>query len=190
MSWIKSIAPAEAKGLLKEIYNRVLKTEKEIPNLLRAQSLRPITLDAALSLDKSLLGSPGNKFPAWFSEAVGVYVSYLNGCEYCVEHHYNKMKDLIGDNRRAENIRVALAENAPARVFDVWEEAIMKFAQSLTINPAAINNESLEELRLCGLEDDEILEVVQAVSYFSYINRIALGLGVKVEDSLMSLSQK
>ena len=190
MSWIKNILPKDAEAYQKKIYDRFFPNEKNQKNIYTVNNLRPHTIEALLSFEKSIINSKDNKLPGWFIEAIGMYVSYLNGCEYCIEHHYDNMKTLLKNNLRAEEIRSALAENQPGKVFDVWEKAIMKFAETLTLAPASINEESLEELRLCGLEDQEILEITQAVAYFSYVNRIALGLGVKVEDHLLGLSSK
>ena len=40
----------------------------------------------------------------------------------------------------------------------------------------------LEPLRSVGLSDEGILELCLVVAYFNYINRIADGLGVDLED--------
>lgn len=37
-------------------------------------------------------------------------------------------------------------------------------------------------LRTAGLKDDEILDVCQVTSYFNYVNRLADGLGVELEE--------
>ena len=41
--------------------------------------------------------------------------------------------------------------------------------------------EDLEELRKIGLNDSEILDAVQVISYFNYINRLADALGCDPE---------
>ena len=40
----------------------------------------------------------------------------------------------------------------------------------------------LDPLRAAGLEDRDILDLAQVTSYFNYINRMADGLGVDLED--------
>jgi uncharacterized peroxidase-related enzyme len=190
MSWIKTILPKDADTNLKKIYESLFRKNENIKNIYSVNSLRPHTIEALLSFEKSIIKSNDNKLPGWFIEAIGMYVSYLNGCEYCIEHHHDNIKALLKNNVRAEEIRSALAENQPGKVFDVWEKAIMQYAETLTKNPASVTEESIEELRICGLEDQEILEVTQAVSFFSCTNRIALGLGVKVEEHLLGLSSK
>lgn len=188
MSWIQNIPPKNADSSLKKIYDKIFLGIKTIPNYFIANSLRPHTIESIIDFENSLLYSEDNKLPAWFIEAIGVYVGYLDGSEYCIEYHYNKMKSLLNNNLKAEEIRSALAENAPEKVFDVWEKVIIKFCEVLTKNPTGITEESIGELSLCGITDEEILEVVQVVSYFSFSNRIALGLGINIEDDLLGLS--
>ena len=43
-------------------------------------------------------------------------------------------------------------------------------------------------MRTAGLDDGEILEVNQVVSYFAYVNRTVLGLGVTTEGDTLGLS--
>ena len=37
-------------------------------------------------------------------------------------------------------------------------------------------------LRTVGLDDGQILDVCQVAAYFNYVNRLADGLGVELED--------
>lgn len=41
----------------------------------------------------------------------------------------------------------------------------------------------LEPLRSVGLDDRGILEVVEVTAYFNFVNRLADGLGVWLEES-------
>lgn len=40
----------------------------------------------------------------------------------------------------------------------------------------------VDALRAAGLRDDEILDVCQVTAYFNYVNRLADGLGVELEE--------
>ncbi len=42
----------------------------------------------------------------------------------------------------------------------------------------------LDKLRAAGLSDRAILDAVQVISYFNYINRVADGLGVDPEPEM------
>ena len=62
------------------------------------------------------------------------------------------------------------------------ETAIAKYAEILSRAPANIGEDDVNTLRDAGLSDREILDVVQTAAYLAYVNRIALGLGVELEN--------
>ena len=43
-------------------------------------------------------------------------------------------------------------------------------------------------MRKSGLDDGEILEINQLVSYFNYVNRMVVGLGVNTDGDIIGLS--
>jgi alkylhydroperoxidase family enzyme len=55
------------------------------------------------------------------------------------------------------------------------------FAEKLTLQPSTISKLDIENLSKFNLSDKEISEIVQIVSYFNYINRVADGLGLEPE---------
>jgi uncharacterized peroxidase-related enzyme len=65
---------------------------------------------------------------------------------------------------------------------DASTVALVAFAEKLTREPAAIGKPDIDRLREAGFDDEGISSCVQVVAYFNYINRIAEGLGVDVED--------
>ncbi|MCH1415625.1 MAG: hypothetical protein L7T98_03905 [Candidatus Actinomarina sp.] len=55
------------------------------------------------------------------------------------------------------------------------------FAEKLTLQPSTVSKLDIENLSNFNLSDKEISEIVQIVSYFNYINRVADGLGLEPE---------
>ena len=60
--------------------------------------------------------------------------------------------------------------------------AILSYAEKLTLTPAEVDKDDLADLRNAGLSDRDILDLCEVVAYYAYVNRIADGLGVAVED--------
>jgi len=59
---------------------------------------------------------------------------------------------------------------------------LCRYALLLTRAPAEVSEADLAPLRALGLDDRGIVDANQVVSYFNYVNRIADGLGVELED--------
>lgn len=188
MSWIETIDPAEADGPLRDIYARIAGPGGRVDNVLQIHSLRPHTLEAHMALYKNVLHHRENTLPKWLLETIGIYVSLLNGCAYCVEHHYAGLRRLVQDEARAAAIRAALTAGDFGETFDRREISILRYVSELTCAPSSLTESAVEEMRCAGLSDGEILEVNQVASYFAYVNRTALGLGVTTDGDVLGLS--
>jgi len=188
MSWIKTINYEEADSKLKSIYNRVKGPNNTIDNVLLIHSLRPHTLVGHMALYKNVLHNANNKLPKWFLEAIGVYVSYLNRCEYCVEHHFSGLKRLLNDNEQAEYFYKSLIDDKLEEFFNDRYLKGYQYAKKLTLLHDQITKEDIELLRVSGFSDGEILELNQVISYFNYVNRTVLGLGVDTKGDILGLS--
>ena len=108
MTWISTIGPQDAEGNLAQTYRRVQGPDGQVDNILQAHSLRPPTLTGHMALYKNVLHHSANRVPKWLLEALGVYVSLLNGCDYCVAHHLVGMAKLMNDSERSDGLEAAL----------------------------------------------------------------------------------
>jgi alkylhydroperoxidase family enzyme len=61
---------------------------------------------------------------------------------------------------------------------------LCKFAELVTRTPAAVRPQDLETLRKHKLTDHDILDAVEVISYFNYINRVADTLGIDPEPEM------
>ena len=59
--------------------------------------------------------------------------------------------------------------------------ALCDYAAKLTREPACMTAADLEPLRSAGLSDRAILDLVEVIAYFNYINRVADALGIDPE---------
>ena len=141
-----------------------------------------------MTLYKHVLHHSSNKLTKSYLETIGVYVSLLNRCDYCVEHHFAGLSRLLRDDRRAADVRRALEQGDPASAFVGKDLAGLEYAEKLTAEPTAVGAEDIDELRQSGFDDGEILELNQVVAYFAYANRTVQGLGINTEGDVLGLS--
>ena len=188
MTWIRTLDYAQSAGALRKIYDRIKGPGDGIDNILKAHSLRPHTLEAHMAVYKHVLHHHANRLPKWSLETIGVYVSLLNGCGYCVDHHSVGLARLLKDEARSAAIGAALRAGKPEDVFAGRDLAALRYASMLTREPSRLARADIEALRAAGLDDGEILEVNQVASYFAYANRTVLGLGVDTKGDILGLS--
>lgn len=61
------------------------------------------------------------------------------------------------------------------------EKVMLYYAKKLTEEPKNIMERDVEALKKSGFTDRDVFDINQVASYFNYVNRIADGLGVKLE---------
>jgi uncharacterized peroxidase-related enzyme len=185
MTWIDSISREKATGYLKRLYQIYQRPNRTIANIYRAHSLRPHTLEGHVALYRAVLGHTGNQLPLWFLEAIGLYVSALNQCAYCIDHHTHKGGLAYpGEPEAWSAMADAMLKDHAQNVFENKELALLAYVRNLTLNPASLTATSINSLRQAGASDGEILEVNQVTSYFAYANRVILGLGVTLDGEV------
>ena len=62
------------------------------------------------------------------------------------------------------------------------QRAMLDYAAKLTKTPGKMIEKDLVPLRKLGYDDRAILDINQITSYYAYVNRVADGLGVVLED--------
>jgi len=62
------------------------------------------------------------------------------------------------------------------------ERAIVKYSLKITKTPSKMTKDDVDTLSKVGLTDEAILNLVMVNGYFAFVNRMADGLGVELED--------
>jgi uncharacterized peroxidase-related enzyme len=60
--------------------------------------------------------------------------------------------------------------------------AMLEYAAKLTREPWTVREEDVRQLQAAGFDDRAILDINQVTGYYAYVNRLADGLGVALED--------
>jgi uncharacterized peroxidase-related enzyme len=189
MPWIDTIAYADSTGRLRQLYDRVKGPDDNVDNIMMTHSLRPHSMEGHMALYKYVLHHSANTVPKSFLETIGVWVSLLNRCAYCVEHHFAGLSRLVSDDARSAAIRTALETGEiEAGPFAAREKLALRYAEALTRDPPSVTEKMVARMRAAGFDDGEILEINQVSAYFSYANRTVLGLGCSTDGDILGLS--
>jgi len=60
---------------------------------------------------------------------------------------------------------------------------MLSYALKLTTSPSQVSDEDIQELKDVGYSDRDILDMNLIASYFNFVNRVALGLGVDCNEA-------
>ena len=181
MSWIDEIEVGDADGKLKEVYAELVEKRGKVSNILKVHSLSPDAMGNHLDLYMTLMFGKSGLSRAE-RESVAVVVSATNECAYCVNHHTEALRRYVKDDETLDT----LVNADDLEMLEPRVRNIVRCAEKLTSAPAAMTESDLGELRAVGLSDRDILDLSLVVSYFNFVNRIALGLGVSFSSDEMS----
>lgn len=62
------------------------------------------------------------------------------------------------------------------------DRVMLDYAVQLTERPASVSADDVERLRAVGFDDRAIHDICGITAYFAFVNRIADGLGVELEE--------
>lgn len=174
MAWISVIDEKEAKGELKDIYEQLIKKRGKVANIMKIHSLNPPTMKAHMDLYLSIMFE-NSTLSREECELIAVVVSSENNCQYCMNHHSEALNFYWEDNDRIEKLKRDFRSVVSSR----RELNMLEYAVKLTRKPDGVGLSDIEKLRKNDFSDRDILSINLIVSYFNFVNRIALGLGVE-----------
>ncbi len=59
---------------------------------------------------------------------------------------------------------------------------MLEYSEKLTLKPHSIDKTDIEELKSVGFSESGVLDICQIVGYYNFVNRLADGLGVELEE--------
>jgi uncharacterized peroxidase-related enzyme len=144
-----------------------------VPNVFRAQAVNGEQFLAWWRYFNLLVNKEGYLSLAE-RELLAVVVSSINRCTYCAVSHGAALRVLLDDAPTADLVGVNWRQ-AP---LSARHQAMARYAELLTLHPEQVGRDDLESLREAGLDDHEIVELVQIVGMFNMTNRVSSALGM------------
>jgi uncharacterized peroxidase-related enzyme len=183
MAWIRTIANAEADGMLKEAYDWQAKRLGEPTEYTMLGSLYPELVMQRLQLYKTVEACPSGLSPIE-RQLAALVTSVLNATPHCTSGLRLKLESLGLSRSFIDRVCVidrVCEDPRTARLGEARTDAIIDYAVKLTLTPGDIQAGDIEALRAQGLQDLDILDLNNMVAYDCYTNRVDNGLGLKTE---------
>jgi uncharacterized peroxidase-related enzyme len=177
MAWIKVPGKDRASGKTKKVYDRIMKERGHLANIFLAQGMDPDVLEDHFDLYVHLMIGPG-PLSREEREMIAVVVSAANRSAYGAIHHSEALETVEKDPKALYN----LLKKFTSKHETLRSKSLLAYAAKLTLDPKDITKDDIDDLRDAGLTDEEILRANLIASYFNFSNRIALGLGVELEE--------
>lgn len=177
MAFIEVISHEQSTDELKAIYDNLVKTRGKLADVHMIQSLNPKSIVNHMDLYMTIMfgKSPLKRVQR---EMMAVVVSSANDCDYCQLHHAAAVNHYWKDDLKTEQLK---RDYTKLNLTDV-ERTLCNMAWDLTKSPHASNEPYVKKLKESGLTDRAVLDAVLVISYFNFVNRMVLGLGVAVNE--------
>jgi len=177
MAFIETIEYEQATGDLRKIYDELIGNRGKLADVHKIQSLHPETIVSHINLYKDIMfgHSPLKRYQR---EMIGVVVSSVNQCEYCTRHH---SEALMHYWKNTEKIQSLIRQPDSANLSEV-DVLLCQFARDITTTPELATQQKIDLLKVKGLTDRAILDATLIIAYFNFVNRIALGLGLAINE--------
>jgi uncharacterized peroxidase-related enzyme len=86
------------------------------------------------------------------------------------------------ESAELDGLLVALTSGDHASVSSEADRAMLDYTNKLTLAPHDVNKDDIIRLRQEGFDDLAIHDICAIAAYFAFVNRIADGLGVELEE--------
>ena len=173
LGWKPWLEPLPVAEFTERHYEALVERERVHMPYFRVLARDPEALRERTLTDIDIFFNTDAGLPRSDREIAAAAASRFNGCVFCASVHTRFATEQGAD--RAEVQRL-LDEGVTARISPRWD-AIFDATVALTETPSAFGAKHVAALRGIGLDELELLDVIQAGSFFNWANRLMLSLG-------------
>lgn len=182
MTFVATIAPRDATGVLAELYAQDRARVGFVANHTRALSSRPHALAAFRALGRAV---SEHVEPRRF-ELVTLAAARTLGSSYCMLTHGAALQHL----GVSESDLSAIATDHHRARLPAVEVALMDFAVQVARGASAVAPADIEHLRSLGLSDAEIVDTVLVAALRCFYSTALDALGVQADACYAALSER
>lgn len=144
-----------------------------VNNLYKILPLNPLQFKGFIDFMYSLFNTKNTYLDLVDKEMIGLVVSSVNCCNYCLTTHSDTLRMLTKDPVWVDT----LTYNYRSAKLTDKQRALCDYAFRATKYPDEITTKEVDLLREVGFNDNEILEAAFVVGFFNYTNRWVSTIG-------------
>jgi len=179
MAFIRTIAPSDAEGPVREMYDKANSRYGIVPNWARVFSLRPEVNDGWTALLKSIRAN----LPVRAYELATLAAARALRSSYCSLAHGSVLANKVFDAKTV----TAIATDARESPLEPRERAMMAFAEQVALNADRITAADIDTLRSHGYRDEEIFDIAAAAAARCFFSKLLDALGVQPDSAFNEL---
>ena len=156
-----------------------------VPNVIMANASDPDRLKTFVNFYNRLMIKEGY-LSKLEREMIAVVVSSCNKCFYCIIAHGAAVRQLSKNPILGDELSI----NYRSAKLNKRHKIMLDFSAKLTEFPDKVDKKDREVLSKNNFSDEEILEIVEVVSFFNMTNRIAIGTDMRPNKEYHNIARK
>ncbi|MGO4386711.1 alkylhydroperoxidase domain protein [Microvirga sp. 2YAF29] len=173
LGWLPWLEPLSADELTDRHWAGLVDASRAKSPYFLLLARDPEVLEARTKTDKDIFYNTSSGLPRAERELAATATSRFNGCIFCASVH---SRFATVHSKRGEEIQRLLDEGVDADIDRRWN-AIIEASTALTATPLVSDDGLVEGLQRAGLDDLEIVDVINGAAFFNWANRLMLSLG-------------
>lgn len=179
MTFIATVAPADASGDVREMYERQQKAWGFVPNYAKVFSHRP----EVMARWGRLLAEIRRPMDDRRFELVTFAAAHALRHTACALAHGQALAGFIGE----KEVR-CLALGDEVEGVTTAEKAMMDFARKIALDASEITADDVEQLRSQGFAEEEIFDIAAAAAGRAFFTKLLDALGVEADAPFLAMS--
>ena len=179
MTFIRTIAPSEAEGPVREMYEHARGRFGYVPNWAKAFSLRPGVMDGWAALLRSIQSNLSVRS----YELATLAAARALRSSYCALAHGSVLADRVFDPAAV----TAIMTGSPESPVEPGERAMMAFVEKIALHADRITSADIDVLRSHGYRDEDIFDVAATAAARCFFSKLLDALGVQADATFDEL---
>ncbi|MFC4222340.1 alkylhydroperoxidase domain protein [Lysinibacter cavernae] len=173
IGWVPWLTPLPVEDFTDRHWDGVVDRSRAKSPYFALLARDPEILAARTKTDNDIFYNTKGGLPRAERELAATATSRFNGCVFCASVHSRFSSHY---SKRTEDVQRLLDEGVSTQLDERWS-AIIAASVALAATPVQFSAEHVERLTAAGLEDYEIVDVINGSAFFNWANRLMLSLG-------------